>query len=98
MEAILEQVQRDIQGLQKELLQQREQFHEQLADIQAGIAEIRIIYADHQRRLDRAEKTLFGNGSTGLCTKVSAILYLSSAIAGFLVLLVAQTLSAWLSS
>lgn len=98
MEALLEQLQHDVQGLQKELLEQREQFREQLADIQAGIAEIRIIYGNQQRRLDRVEKTLFGNGSTGLCTKVSAILYLSSAIAGFLVLLVAQTLSAWLSS
>jgi hypothetical protein len=96
MEVLLEQMQQDVKALQKQLLEQREEFRGQLADIQAGIAEIRVIYADHHRRLDRAEKTLFGNGSTGLCTKVSAILYLSSAIAGFVVMLLAQAISDWI--
>lgn len=75
-----------------------EYFHkleERLADVQAGIAEIRVIYEAQTKRLDRVEKTLFGNGNTGLCTKVSAILWLSSVIAGFVVLLLSQTIAAW---
>ena len=70
-------------------------LEERLTDVQSGIAEIRTIYEDQQRRLDRAERTLFGNGQPGLCTKVSAILWLSSAIAGFVVVLLGQAVAAW---
>ena len=72
------------------------QIDARLADIQVGIAEIRTIYADHHRRLERAERTLYGNGTNGLCTRVSAILWLVSGIAGFVILLVAQTIAAML--
>jgi len=71
-------------------------LEERLADVQAGIAEIRTIYQSQQRRLDRIERTLYGNGTAGLCTKVSAILWLSSAIAGFVALLLGQAASAWI--
>ena len=74
-------------------LEQFRRLEERLADVQAGIAEIRTIYESQQRRLDRVEATLYGNGATGLCTKVSAILWLSSAIAGFVGVLLAESLS-----
>ncbi len=77
-------------------LEQFRRLEERLADVQAGIAEIRTIYEAHQKRLDRVEATLYGNGSTGLCTKVSAILWLSSAIAGFVAILLGQAIAAWM--
>jgi len=80
-------------------LEQFRRIEERLATIgaqmESGLAEIRAVYDAHHQRLDRVEKTLFGNGATGLCTKVSAILWLSSAIAGFVVLLLSQTIAAW---
>ena len=72
------------------------QIDARLADIQAGIAEIRAIYSSHHSRLERIERTLFGNGMTGLCTRVSAILWIVSGVAGFVILLVAQTIAAML--
>jgi hypothetical protein len=80
-------------------LEQFRRIDERLAALQAqmesGVAEIRAIYEAQGKRLDRAEQTLYGNGAAGLCTKVSAILWLSSAIAGFVVLLLSQTVAAW---
>jgi len=70
------------------------QINTRLADIQVGIAEIRAMYTEHHRRLERAERTLYGNGATGLCTKVSAILWVVSGVAGFTALLAAQTIAA----
>lgn len=81
---------------QQSCLEHFRRLEERLADVQAGIAEIRTIYEDQQRRLDRTERTLYGNGNTGLCTKVSAILWLSSAIAGFVALLLGQAVAAWM--
>jgi len=75
-------------------LEQFQQLDTRLADIQIGIAEIRAIYTEYQRRLERLERTLYGNGLTGLCTKVSAILWVVSGVAGFTVLLAAQTIAA----
>lgn len=75
-----------------------EDIQKQLSEIQTGITQIRVVYEDHQRRLDRTERALYGNGNTGLCTKVSAILYLTSAITGFVCLLLAQAISAWMRS
>lgn len=79
-----------------------EKIEDHFADIRASVAEIRSIYQSQQMRInevekhiERCNKTLFGNGNTGLCTKVSAILYLSSAIAGFVCLLLAQAVSVW---
>ncbi len=72
------------------------QIESRLIDIQSGIAEIRAIYASHHSRLDRIERTIYGDGMTGLCTRVSAILWIVSGVAGFTALLVAQTLAAML--
>lgn len=72
-----------------------QRLEEKITDIQAGIAEIRTIYDAHSKAIERMERTLFGNGSTGLCTKVSAILWMSSAIAGFVALLLAQAIASW---
>lgn len=72
-----------------------QRLEEKISDIQAGVAEIRTVYESQQRRIDRIERTLFGNGAPGLCTKVSAILWLSSAIAGFVVVLLGQAVAAW---
>lgn len=74
-------------------LEQFRRLEERLADVQAGIAEIRTIYEAHQKRLDRVEATIYGNGSTGLCTKVSAILWITTGIAGFVGVLLAESLS-----
>lgn len=72
-----------------------QRLEEKITDIQAGIAEIRTIYDAHSKAIERMERTLFGNGSTGLCTKVSAILWMSSAIAGFVAVLLAQAIASW---
>ncbi len=71
-------------------------LEEKISDIQAGIAEIRSIYDAHSKAIDRLERTIFGNGSTGLATKVSAILWMSSAIAGFVAVLLAQAVATWI--
>jgi len=80
----------------QECLDHFRQIDSRLADILLGIAEIRAIHTEHHRRLERAERTLYGNGATGLCTKVSAILWMVSGIAGFVILLGAQTIAAML--
>ena len=77
-------------------LEQFKRLDARLADIQVGIAEIRAVYTEQQRRLERVERTLYGNGATGLCTKVSAILWVVSGVAGFTALLAAQTIAAML--
>lgn len=71
-------------------------LEEKIADIQAGIAEIRSIYDAHSKAIDRLERTIFGNGNPGLATKVSAILWMTSAIAGFVVVLLGQALGVWI--
>jgi len=71
-------------------------LEERISDIQAGIAEMRSIYDAHRRAIERLERTLFGNGNPGLTTKVSAILWMSSAIAGFVAILLAQAVSSWI--
>lgn len=81
---------------QSQCMEYFRRMEERLADVQAGIAEIRTIYEAQQHRLDRVEATLYGNGSTGLCTKVSAILWLSSSIAAFVALLLGQAVAAWM--
>ena len=73
-----------------------EKLEQRIADIQSGIAEIRTIYETHSRAIERIERTLFGNGNAGLCTKVSAILWMSSAIAGFVAVLLAQAIARWI--
>lgn len=70
-------------------------FEQRLVDIQSGIAEIRTIYDAHSRAIERIERTLYGNGDTGLCTKVSAILWISSGVAGFVILLAVRAIAAW---
>lgn len=72
-----------------------QRLEEKITDIQAGIAEIRTIYDAHSKAIERLERTLFGNGNAGVCTKVSAILWMSSAIAGFVVVLLAQAIASW---
>jgi len=72
-----------------------EKFEQRLIDIQSGIAELRTIYDAHSRAIERIERTLYGNGDTGLCTKVSAILWISSGVAGFVILLAVRAIAAW---
>ena len=78
-------------------LEQFRRIEERLAAIQAqmesGLTEIRTIYDSYGKRLDRVEKTLFGDGNTGLCTKVSAILWVVSGVAAFVGVLVANTVA-----
>jgi len=69
------------------------QLGESLAEIQVGIAEIKAMFSDHERRLERAERTLFGNGGTGICTKVSAILWIVSGLAAFSGLVLARAIA-----
>jgi len=73
-----------------------EKLERRIADIQAGIAEIRTIYDSHSKAIDRIDRTLYGNGTAGLLTKVSAILWMSSAIAGFVAVLLAHAISSWI--
>jgi len=46
-----------------------------LADIQAGIAEIRAVYESQHKRLDRVEKEVWGNDRPGLVAKVNTLCY-----------------------
>lgn len=77
-------------------LDQFRRIDARLGEIATGIAEIKTLHGECSKRIDRTEKTLFGNGSTGLTTKVNAIIWLSSAIAGFVVLLAGSAISAWI--
>jgi hypothetical protein len=79
--------------MEDELRGHIERIDARLSDIQQMLAEVRVMYDSHHRRIERLEGTLYGNGSTGLTAKVSAILWLASAIAGFVALLVAKTIS-----
>lgn len=76
----------------------RDQFRrvdEKLSAIHAMLVEMRTVNESQEQRIGRTEKTLFGNGHVGLATKVSAILWIASAIAGFLVVIVAESIAAW---
>lgn len=73
-----------------------ERIDKRLEDIQTAIAEIRAIYDVQQKRLDRIEGEIWGNGRTGLTSKVNAIMYVVTAVAGMLSLVVANTISVWL--
>lgn len=74
-----------------------EKIDARLADIQGAIAEIRTIYAAQSRRIDRLESEIFGNGRVGLATQVRAVLWMLSGALGFLAILAANVISAWLS-
>ena len=74
-----------------------EKIDARLADIQGMIAEIRTIYAAQSRRIDRLESEIFGNGRVGLATQVRAVLWMLSGALGFLAILAANVISAWLS-
>jgi len=64
-------------------------------EVRQFAAEMRTIYDGQSKRLTRIEETLYGNGKEGLVTKVAAILWLSKAIAGFIILLLAQAIASW---
>ncbi len=74
-----------------------EKIDERLRDIQAAIAEIRMIYDAQSKRIERLENEIFGNGRTGLATQVRAILWMLSGALGFLAILAANVISVWLS-
>jgi len=74
-----------------------QRLEEKITDIQAGIAEIRTIYDAHSRRIERVEHELFGNGRAGLSAQVRAILFIVSGLLGFVSLLAANVIAAWLS-
>ena len=74
-----------------------EKIDARLADIQGAIAEIRMIYAAQSRRIDRLESEIFGNGRVGLATQLRAVLWMLSGALGFLAILAANVISAWLS-
>jgi len=74
-----------------------EKIDARLADIQGVIAEIRTIYAAQSRRIDRLESEIFGNGRVGLSTQVRAVIWMLSGALGFLAILAANVISAWLS-
>lgn len=66
-----------------------------LDDVQQAMAEIRLIYESHGKRIERIEHELFGNGRSGLAVQVRALLWISSGIAGFVGLLGAHAIAAW---
>ena len=76
---------------------QLEKIDARLADIQASMAEMRMMYDAHSRRIERVEHELFGNGRTGLSAQVRAILFIVSGLLGFVSLLAANVIAAWLS-
>jgi len=64
-------------------------------EVRQYMDELRIVYDSQAKRLTRVEETLYGNGKEGLVTKVTAILWLSKAIAGFIILLIAEAIASW---
>lgn len=82
----------DVRGCREQFLR----IEERLAEIRSMLSEMRTANEWQEKRLERTEKTLFGNGHTGLCTKVSAILWLSTVIAGFLAVIIAESFAAWM--
>lgn len=74
-----------------------EKIDARLADIQASMAEIRMMYDAHSRRIERIEHEIFGNGRAGLSAQVRAILFIVSGLLGFVSLLAANVISAWIS-
>lgn len=67
-------------------------FIKDLSEIREFIAEIRVIYESQQKRLDKIESCLFGNGKLGIAQKVAIMV----SIANFLILVVSNILVAWL--
>lgn len=61
------------------------------------VAEIRDIFAQQNKRLERIEATLYGNGHLGLVTKVAAILWASAGITSFVAILLAHAINAWIT-
>lgn len=72
------------------------ELSKRLEDIQVAIAEIRVIYESQAKRLGRVEDVIFGNSRAGLATQVRAVLWIASGSLGFLALIVANIISAWL--
>lgn len=72
-------------------------INERLDDIQCAMSEIRVIYDGQARQLERLEHEVFGNGRAGLSTQVRAVLWIASGCLGFLALLAANVVTAWLS-
>lgn len=66
-----------------------------LQDIQTNMAEIRAIYDVQQKRLDRLEGEVWGNGRAGLAVKVNAIIYGLGVIGAMTAALLGETLAAW---
>lgn len=73
-----------------------EKIDERLRDIQAAIAEIRMIYDTQSKRIERLENEIFGNGRTGLATQVRAILWMLSGVLGFVSIIAAHAVTVWI--
>lgn len=56
------------------------QITEQILEIREFIAEIRTIYDSQQKRIERIEKCLFGNGRLGIAHQVAIIVAVANAI------------------
>ncbi len=73
-----------------------EKIDERLRDIQAAIAEIRMIYDMQSKRIERLENEIFGNGRTGLATQVRAILWMLSGVLGFVSIIAVHVATVWI--
>ncbi len=78
-----------------DLQKQLDQIDQRLKDIQTGMAEIRAIYDVQQKRLDRLEAEVWGNGRAGLAAKVNAIIYGLTAIGTMTAAMLGETIAAW---
>ncbi|RMF99614.1 MAG: hypothetical protein D6741_08205 [Planctomycetota bacterium] len=81
----------------KNLRELVEKIESKLDEMHAFMVETRVIYDAHQRRLDRLESEVFGNGKPGIATQIRAVLWIASGCLGFLALIACQLIASWLS-
>jgi len=74
-----------------------DRIEQKLDHIQAVVSEFLARCPMHDRRIQRVEAAIWGNGSAGLAVKVNAIVWAISGLAGLLGLVAARTISVWVS-
>jgi len=68
-----------------------QRVEEKLDDVRVSVAEIAGMLPALCRRIERLEREIWGNGGIGLSTRVNALIWLASGIAGLVVVLLGNT-------
>ncbi|MGQ9663455.1 MAG: hypothetical protein ACUVWX_14135 [Kiritimatiellia bacterium] len=68
---------------------------EVLVEIRSTMSEIRTLYDSHNKRLERLENEIWGNGRAGLAVQVRAILWIAMGCLGFVTLILGHLVYEW---